>query len=309
MLTGAFRQFHGYDIPPQEVAELYKLYTQTGGPSWIDHTNWFANKQCATWYGLTVAGGRVTQIQLAGNNLVGTTNFTTKPFAALSTLNLSAASSTSDLHLTLSGADIPASLRSIYLYYNLDAALIANTSEISQLRVIHLSGSARSKISGPVSQLSPLLSFIDLSGTQSDMAGNCADFASSVLTDIVVSVSPVALVGPLSDLPVSITKLQVHGSLSQITGGDTPVKCIGIRTLYLGSQVQAPAGYKDDIINRLYADRVLFTNAAHSLNISDGPALTGVYQTSAAPSTPAEKAYALVNDPNGEGFLKWAITL
>ena len=55
--------------------------------------------------------------------------------------------------------------------------------------------------------------------------------------------------------------------------------------------------------------RALFTNAAHVLNISGGGALTGVYQTSAAPATPAEKAYALVNDPNGEGFLKWAITL
>lgn len=83
------RRFSGYDIPPQEVAELYKLYTQTGGPSWINHTNWFANKQCATWFGLTVAGGRVTQIALPNNNLAGTLGgFQLSVFSSLAVITL-----------------------------------------------------------------------------------------------------------------------------------------------------------------------------------------------------------------------------
>lgn len=85
---------------------------------------------------------------------------------------------------------------------------------------------------------------------------------------------------------------------------------ISIDAIRLQGNANMTIAAKDDVINRIYADRALFTYAGHDLNISGGEGpLTGTYQTSASPSTPAEKAYALVNDPNGELFLKWVITL
>lgn len=226
--------FAGYDIPPQEVAELYKLYTQTGGPSWIDKTNWFANKQCATWYGLTVAGGKIDQIQLQNNNLIGVSSFVIAPFSAL---------------------------RVLYVYSNVDF--------IWDLR----------------------------SAGMSTKMQRITVYASKATFDFA-----------LSDLPAPFIALSNLSARGKVSGGDSPMKALAVQAL-AAQTTDMDAASKDSIIERLYADRALFTYAGHTLNISGGPALTGVYQASAAPSTPAEKAYALVNDPNGDGFLKWVITL
>lgn len=206
--------FAGYDIPPQEVAELYKLYTQTGGPSWINNTNWFANKTCSTWYGLTVAGGRVTDIQLQNNNLAGMTNFSPKPFLAL------------------------VGFRAYKLTTN--GSLILGFS--------------------------------------------------------------------LSELPSLMRDVHTYGSASLITGGPIPMVATAVRQILLSATSQT-AAIKNSVIERIYADRALFTEAAHTLNINGGPALTGIYQAANPPTTPAEKAFSLVNDNLGEGFLKWGITL
>jgi|GEM_PF-6366935 len=259
MLTGAFRQFHGYDIPPQEVAELYKLYTQTGGPSWIDHTNWFENKQCATWFGLTVAGGRVKEIKLNANNLVGALpGGCLKGFGALTHWNTN---NSAGLTGTILLGDIPVGATSVYI----------NNSQIAA------------------------------QGLLADLPAGIGVFYAHA--------TPSNITGALSDVGALANYLSIYSTSGVVTGGAVPMSNIGVVRLDLYSLAAATTASKDSIIERIYADRALFTNAAHVLNISGGGALTGVYQTSAAPATPAEKAYALVNDPNGEGFLKWAITL
>ena len=256
------KMFSRYDIPPQEVAELYKLYTQTGGPSWIDHTNWFANKQCATWYGLTVAGGRVTEINLQDNNLAGVTSFNPKPFSALTVLYAYKETSNQTLSMRFALADLPATMQ-----------------------------------------------YLNLSSTQSLITGTLADLPAGIQRMYLNSTQSL-ITGTLADLPAEIQRLNLSSTQSLITGGASAMLAKGIHYILLQTMPNLTIAAKDDIINRLYADRALFTLAAHNLNISGGEGpLTGVYQTSAAPSTPAEKAYALVNDPNGEEFLKWAITL
>jgi hypothetical protein len=254
--------FAGYDIPPQEVAELYKLYTQTGGPSWIRKTNWFANKTCATWYGLTVAGGRVTQIDLRNNNLAGVTSFNPRPFSALQALYAYKDTSNETLSMRFALADLPATMQRLHLH---------NTQSL---------------ITGALADLPATMQRLNLCGTQS------------------------LITGSLADLPASMSHLYLYSTQSLITGGASAMAAKGIDDIRLGPMANQTIAAKDDIINRLYADRALFTRATHDLNISGGEGpLTGVYQTSAAPSTPAEKAYALVNDPNGEEFLKWVIVL
>ncbi|MFC2125859.1 leucine-rich repeat domain-containing protein [Bacteroidota bacterium] len=60
--------------PPQveDSLALVALYNSTtNGSSWTDSTNWLTGP-VSTWYGITLTSGRVTDIDLSSNNLVGT---------------------------------------------------------------------------------------------------------------------------------------------------------------------------------------------------------------------------------------------
>ncbi len=50
---------------------LVDFYNSTNGASWTASTNWLTSASLSTWYGVTVSGGRVTQLYLNGNNLAG----------------------------------------------------------------------------------------------------------------------------------------------------------------------------------------------------------------------------------------------
>ncbi len=66
------------DLLKSDWDTLKKIYRMTGGASWTNSTNWnIASSQVPNaeslgqWYGVTVAEGRVTQIELNNNNLRG----------------------------------------------------------------------------------------------------------------------------------------------------------------------------------------------------------------------------------------------
>ncbi len=50
---------------------LVALYHSTGGPGWTNDDNWLET-DVVNWYGITVAGDRVTGISLSANRLIGT---------------------------------------------------------------------------------------------------------------------------------------------------------------------------------------------------------------------------------------------
>ena len=51
---------------------LEVLYQTTGGPNWTDNTNWLTDEDIGSWHGVTVNSvGRVTNLNLFGNNSVG----------------------------------------------------------------------------------------------------------------------------------------------------------------------------------------------------------------------------------------------
>ena len=53
-------------------AVLESLYDATGGPDWIDNTNWKMAVPLGEWFGVTTdTAGRVTRLQLPGNGLAG----------------------------------------------------------------------------------------------------------------------------------------------------------------------------------------------------------------------------------------------
>ncbi|NJM93792.1 MAG: hypothetical protein HC842_03245, partial [Cytophagales bacterium] len=56
---------------PDKVA-LITLYNSTGGPNWINKTNWLSAQPLSTWHGITTnAQDQVTAINLTGNGLAG----------------------------------------------------------------------------------------------------------------------------------------------------------------------------------------------------------------------------------------------
>ena len=53
-------------------AALEALYDATGGPGWTDSTNWKTSAPIGEWFGVTTAAaGRVTGLNLRGNDLTG----------------------------------------------------------------------------------------------------------------------------------------------------------------------------------------------------------------------------------------------
>ncbi|NOY36863.1 MAG: T9SS type A sorting domain-containing protein [Chlorobi bacterium] len=59
-----------FDLYTDSLA-LVALYDSTGGANWTNNTNWLTGP-VSTWFGITVSGGRVTEILLDSNNIVGT---------------------------------------------------------------------------------------------------------------------------------------------------------------------------------------------------------------------------------------------
>ena len=63
-----------YPRAPQSTDRdvLVSLYNATGGTSWRISTNWLTENDPSTWHGVFVTNGRISGINLEGNNLNGT---------------------------------------------------------------------------------------------------------------------------------------------------------------------------------------------------------------------------------------------
>lgn len=79
-------------IPFSETdhAALVALYNATGGPQWTNDWNWATDRPLGNWNGVTADGtGRVTEINLEDNNLIGTIPPDLGNLSGLTQLNLS----------------------------------------------------------------------------------------------------------------------------------------------------------------------------------------------------------------------------
>ena len=80
-LLGGDAPYKSSDVPQAEADALIAFYDATGGGSWTDNTGWGKDPVVNNWFGITVAGGAVTQIDVNGNNLVGDAAATLTPLA------------------------------------------------------------------------------------------------------------------------------------------------------------------------------------------------------------------------------------
>ncbi|HIB85475.1 MAG TPA: hypothetical protein EYO59_13010, partial [Chromatiaceae bacterium] len=99
-------------IPVSECNALLALYTATSGANWTINSNWTAALPVSSWYGVTVANGNVTRLDLGLNDLNGSLPIDLGDLSELTHLFLQ------DNQLT---GGIPAELNSTnlaYLYFS-----------------------------------------------------------------------------------------------------------------------------------------------------------------------------------------------
>ena len=70
----------------QDSTALVDLYNSTDGANWIDNGNWLTTAPLNTWYGITVEDGRVTEVYLFDNHLVGSLPSSFENLTALITI-------------------------------------------------------------------------------------------------------------------------------------------------------------------------------------------------------------------------------
>ncbi|MEQ8546343.1 MAG: LamG-like jellyroll fold domain-containing protein, partial [Cyclobacteriaceae bacterium] len=75
------------EVLEADYLALLAFYDATSGDTWTNNSNWKAGP-VYTWYGVSVIGGRVTQLSLANNNLQGSLPTEIGNLTELQTLNL-----------------------------------------------------------------------------------------------------------------------------------------------------------------------------------------------------------------------------
>ena len=121
-------------------------------------------------------------------------------------------------------------------------------------------------------------------------------------------VSSTSVSGDISGwvLPASL----VHFAVSSTSVSGSPIFTSTVALSNFQYQNCAlPQATVDLIVSRIYDRRISFTAAAPSANVGGtNAAPSGVYQDEDPPVTGKGYIYELVNDPEVEGFKKWAIT-
>lgn len=124
LLLRPYGGFRVTDVPQSEGDALIWLYNHGDGPNWTDHTNWLVTHTVADWYGVTVAGGHVTKLDISVNNGTGD----------ISAFNLSALPSLTHLYLhvnSFSGDLSSWTLQAALAYLNLSSNGFSGDPDIS----------------------------------------------------------------------------------------------------------------------------------------------------------------------------------
>jgi Leucine-rich repeat (LRR) protein len=59
------------EIPAAECEALQDLYNNTNGANWQDNTGWLVTDTPCSWFGVVCENGKLTEVHLAGNGLLG----------------------------------------------------------------------------------------------------------------------------------------------------------------------------------------------------------------------------------------------
>ena len=153
---------------PNDSGVLIKLYNATNGDEWRNNDNWLSDQPLAAWYGVDVNNhGKVTEIDLQGNNLRGTLIPEIGQLPELMRLWLDDNHLMGTIPVELTSLD---KLTSIALANNeISGRIPAEIGRITTLQLLKLSGN---NLSGPIpSELGNLAELFSLSLASNELTG------------------------------------------------------------------------------------------------------------------------------------------
>ena len=153
---------------PNDSSVLIKLYNATNGDEWHNNDNWLSDQPLAAWYGVDVNNlGKVTEIDLQGNNLRGTLIPEIGQLPELMRLWLDDNHLMGTIPVELTSLD---KLTSIALANNeISGRIPAEIGQITTLQLLKLSGN---NLSGPIpSSLGNLAELFSLSLASNELTG------------------------------------------------------------------------------------------------------------------------------------------
>lgn len=211
----------------QALLALYNATTPTG---WTTSTNWNSDKAVSTWYGVTVASNRVTQLSLSKNQLTGTLPPEIGNLDKLTKLILSTNSLTGSLPTTLNKLT---SLKELILTDNqLSGALPANLSEIKTLTNLNLS---TNQLSGSIpSSYTSIITLTSLSLNNNQLTGSIPSEITNLISLTLLNLSTNQFTGTLPTNLDKLVKVQhltlnsnsLSGTIPSAIGGMTALKVL-----------------------------------------------------------------------------------
>jgi len=125
------------DVPVAQARALRTLHRDTDGGNWTDRTNWLSDTTVDNWYGITVAGGYVTQIDLSGEGATLDGSFDAVAWNELTSLTHLYLHNTS-VSGDIAGLSGLTSLTTLYLYNTSVSGNVANLSGLTSLTTLYL---------------------------------------------------------------------------------------------------------------------------------------------------------------------------
>lgn len=151
------------------------------------------------------------------------------------------------------------------------------------------------------------LEYLLLNGNNLTSIGNVVNLQSLIylyLYDNPNLIMPLEL-GDIAPTALSVFLLNTQCPISTASFMD----CADIIQLMFNN-ISPPVNNVNNILESVWQSRALFNPGSHNLYLGGtNPAPSGIYQAAVVPTTGKEFAYALVNDPNGEGFPLWSVVI
>ena len=212
---------------------LVAFYNATDGPNWANNENWLSDEPLDAWYGVSVSDGRVTKLDLSGNQLTGTIPAELGNLSNLTELQLYDNQLTGTIPSELGNLS---SLRSLDLGSNqLTGTIPAELGNLSSLSSLYLGGNQLTgTIPAELGNLSSLRSLNlgsnQLTGTIPAELGNLSSLRSLDLYDNQLTGTIPSELGNLSNLrSLDLSGNQLTGTIPSELGNLS-----SLRSLYLG---------------------------------------------------------------------------
>ena len=200
-----------------DQATLMALYNSTGGRRWTNRANWGSTEPLNTWYGVsTDTNGRVTELNLWGNNLVGTLPAALGNLDQLVNLQLWGNQLRGAIPASLGGLT---NLQDLSFSNNHMSGSIPDLSGLTNLQKLYLQGN---QLSGSIpASLGSLTSLTHLYLNYNQLSGTIPASLSSLTSLQELVLSSNQLDGTIPDLS-SLTSLCRTESRFQPVGRDDP---------------------------------------------------------------------------------------